>query len=203
MRLASLALLVLAAPLYAASPDPPPVVCADPPPLVKRVSDLEVRMAALESKFGVKSACPNCTGCVNGCNCVGGGSFCKNQACSTTSPLVARAAPVETFQLAPSVRAAVGHTHTCANGHTWDHTVTAGHNCPVCGLPQYVQDSRPRMVNTAGGAVRATPVAAPSSFSSETFQSYSLGGCSAGGCAGGSCSAASGARWHPGKLLGR
>jgi hypothetical protein len=50
-----------------------------------------------------------------------------------------------------SSRAPVGHTHTCANGHTWDHSVTAGHDCPTCGLPQYVQDTAPKRV-TVGAA---------------------------------------------------
>lgn len=39
-----------------------------------------------------------------------------------------------------------GHTHTCANGHTWDHLSNPTHNCKICGLPQYIQDSRPMPV---------------------------------------------------------
>ena len=82
--------------------------------------------------------------------------------------LLARApAPTPTWAPAPVARAAQGHTHTCANGHTWDHSVTSGHNCPVCGLFQNVQDATPRAVTT-GGATYALP--------------------SSGGCANGSCS---------------
>lgn len=45
-----------------------------------------------------------------------------------------------------SSRAPIGHTHTCANGHTWDHQANAGHTCQTCGLSQYVQDRTPRRV---------------------------------------------------------
>lgn len=45
-------------------------------------------------------------------------------------------------------RAFVGHTHTCANGHTWDHSMTPSHNCPQCGLYQSVQDT-PRAAYSA------------------------------------------------------
>ncbi len=40
-----------------------------------------------------------------------------------------------------------GHTHTCANGHTWNHATHAGHDCPTCGLSQFIQDPSPRAVN--------------------------------------------------------
>ncbi len=77
---------------------------------------------------------------------------------------------VKTVPTVATARQPSGHTHTCANGHTWDHSVTAGHNCPVCGLSQYVQDARPR-------AVTAGAVSAP--------RTYSL---PSGGCANGNCS---------------
>lgn len=32
-----------------------------------------------------------------------------------------------------SYRNPIGHTHTCTNGHTWDHTLCTGHHCPYCG----------------------------------------------------------------------
>lgn len=48
-----------------------------------------------------------------------------------------------------------GHTHTCANGHTWNHAVHAGHDCPVCGLPQFIQDPVPRQVNINGSVNRS------------------------------------------------
>jgi len=42
------------------------------------------------------------------------------------------------------------HSHTCYRcGTSWTHDVHAGHDCPTCGTPQYVQDSaivRPRPV---------------------------------------------------------
>ncbi len=61
-----------------------------------------------------------------------------------------------------------GHTHTCANGHTWNHATHAGHDCPVCGLSQYIQDPVPRQVNLGGST------------------QFNLG--SSGGCANGQCS---------------
>lgn len=48
--------------------------------------------------------------------------------------------------LAVSYRAPIGHTHTCASGHTWDHSANPGHTCQTCGLSQYVQDKSPRPV---------------------------------------------------------
>lgn len=53
---------------------------------------------------------------------------------------------VNTTQTVWSTRQPIGHTHTCANGHTWDHQANSGHTCLICGLSQYVQDSSPRMV---------------------------------------------------------
>lgn len=45
-----------------------------------------------------------------------------------------------------TTRAPVGHTHTCANGHVWDHTSNPGHVCQFCGAVQTVQDRSPRPV---------------------------------------------------------
>jgi hypothetical protein len=97
--------------------------------------------------------------------------------------LAAKPSPAAPVYTAPATREAVGHTHTCTNGHTWDHSVTSGHTCPVpgCGLSQYYQDSYPRAVTTAGA----------------TYQpNYTL---SSGGCANGSCSSGydSGVRFQP------
>lgn len=72
----------------------------------------------------------------------------------------------------PAIRVASGHTHTCANGHTWDHSINPTHNCQVCGLPQYVQDPFPRPVMSYS--------ASPSYYPLPSFSS--------GGCANGSCS---------------
>lgn len=73
------------------------------------------------------------------------------------SPTLPQAPPVKTYPAdaptPPNVRyktfrPPVGHTHTCRNGHTWDHQVTAGHNCPTCGLYQNVIDGPRRAVET-------------------------------------------------------
>ncbi len=55
------------------------------------------------------------------------------------------------------VRSGNYHTHTCINGHTWDHSVTTGHNCPICGASQFVQDRTPRPVTI----VQRVPVVVP------------------------------------------
>lgn len=54
-------------------------------------------------------------------------------------------------ELTYTTRAPIGHTHTDARGHTWDHSANPGHTCTVagCGLSQYVQDSYPRPVTVA------------------------------------------------------
>lgn len=83
-------------------------------------------------------------------------------------------------------RAPIGHTHThCV---TWDHTAHAGHDCPVCGLEQKFQDTRPQ------------PVTVGTSVSSEFKYMLTL---SAGGCVGGSCPVPSEEAWYLGKNLGR
>lgn len=59
-----------------------------------------------------------------------------------------------------STRAPVGHTHTCKNGHTWDHQLSTSHNCPYCGAFQNVQDRTPRPVTikvAAASSFQATP----------------------------------------------
>lgn len=48
--------------------------------------------------------------------------------------------------LTTATRAPIGHTHTCANGHTWDHSANPGHQCQTCGQSQFVQDRTPRPV---------------------------------------------------------
>lgn len=52
----------------------------------------------------------------------------------------------KTTTTAWNTRAPVGHTHTCKNGHTWDHQLSTSHNCPYCGAFQNVQDRSPRPV---------------------------------------------------------
>lgn len=62
-----------------------------------------------------------------------------------------------------------GHTHTCVNGHTWNHAVHAGHDCPVCGSSQFQQDPSPRAVNLGTSQFK-------------TFNLSSTGGCANGQC---------------------
>lgn len=89
-------------------------------------------------------------------------------------------------------RQPMGHTHTCVNGHTWDHAMTAGHNCPICGAAQYVQDRTPRMVTVRTTTTRVVPVTtqatlpiavpgrATTQYPANPFQSG--GGCASGNC---------------------
>ena len=80
-------------------------------------------------------------------------------------------------------RAPRGHTHTCRNGHTWDHSVTSSHNCPTCGLYQNIQDRvvRPVTIIQTRPAVSATPVrtTAPMRLPATSLS----GGCANGNCA--------------------
>lgn len=83
---------------------------------------------------------------------------------------------------ANTVRQAHGHTHTCANGHTWDHDENPTHTCQQCGLSQFYQDTTPRLVQT----VRASPA----SKTLPNQMQYNLPSASIGnvsGCAGGNC----------------
>lgn len=79
-----------------------------------------------------------------------------------------------------NTRAPVGHTHTCTNGHTWDHKLSASHNCPYCGQFVNVQDRSPRpvTVKTASSVQETAPV--------EMFTMPARVG-SAGNCANGQC----------------
>jgi hypothetical protein len=118
-------------------------------------------------------------------------------------------APVSTLVKSTSVaRQPVGHTHTCANGHTWDHSVTPGHNCPECGLPQYVQDPTPRTVTagTPGWHAPAPFAAYQPPPAGQPFGAYSITGGNgyfgAGGCANGQCDTGGGGSERRG-LFGR
>lgn len=51
-------------------------------------------------------------------------------------------------RIVTTTRSPHGHTHTCRNGHTWDHLANPTHVCQQCGASQTVQDARPRMVTT-------------------------------------------------------
>ncbi len=55
-------------------------------------------------------------------------------------------AKTATTRTVTTTRAPVGHTHTCRNGHTWDHQENPTHTCRFCGLSQAVQDRFARPV---------------------------------------------------------
>lgn len=97
-------------------------------------------------------------------------------------PKPAPATPTASYRLVP----ATGHTHTCAAGHSWDHTMDGGtHRCPVCGLSQFVVGHAAYVYKPVG--VVQTPAAtvqvtqpAPSVASA----------CASGACATGACQSA-------------
>lgn len=70
-----------------------------------------------------------------------------------------------------------GHTHTCARGHTWDHTTNPSHVCKICGLTQYNQDAVPRMVTVVTKAASSFGPVGPCGIS----------GCPCGCAEGGEC----------------
>ncbi len=77
-----------------------------------------------------------------------------------------------------TTRAPVGHTHTCVNGHTWDHQANAGHRCLLCGVTQLVQDrfSRPvtvvQAVRVPAQQTQAT-APAPATYQPASIVQYS------------------------------
>lgn len=155
-----------------------------------KIANLETRVAALEKSYLPPLAKPKATftvpvpvpkaipttgqACAAGCNC--------NQASSTLAPATV---PLMTL------RAPVGHTHTCVNGHSWDHSMDGGtHICPFCGESAFIQDRVPKMVQTT--------------VSPQTTATISGSPFSSGGCANGSCgTGTSKTGWYPGKRLGR
>lgn len=97
----------------------------------------------------------------------------------------------------PQLRVAVGHTHTCARGHTWDHTMDGGaHICPFCGLPQNGVDPVPRMVSSGPADPDAT---VRYSLSQSPFST----GCSGPGCSTTGTTRVSSGKWYLGKSFGR
>lgn len=62
-------------------------------------------------------------------------------------------------------RAAVGHTHTCVNRHTWDHQANPTHTCQFCGQQQWVQDRFPSQVRIVRTERVTTPRMDSSSIS--------------------------------------
>lgn len=90
---------------------------------------------------------------------------------TVTNRMPAPAAPTLT------TRGPIGHTHTCANGHTWDHAANPSHTCQFCGLSQFIQDPVARPVTI----VAANPVP------SAPLQTYTLPSATYGGCVGSNC----------------
>lgn len=69
--------------------------------------------------------------------------------CTPTFTVVNRVPAKPTAPAAPTgYRQPHGHTHTCSAGHSWDHDSNPTHTCQVCGLPQNVVDSTPKMIQT-------------------------------------------------------
>ncbi len=142
----------------AGAQSPARVETPDPPPVARQVAEVKADVSALKAEVVAL----------------------KRQVAALTAVTfpAAKAAdecpcPVPASLPAATVASAAGHTHTCARGHTWDHSMDGGsHRCPVagCGLTQFVQDSAPRPVAYTlgtGGSV------------------YSAGS----GCANGACAA--------------
>ncbi|MBX9623835.1 MAG: hypothetical protein K2X82_08465 [Gemmataceae bacterium] len=79
-----------------------------------------------------------------------------------------------------------GHTHTCRNGHTWDHSQDGGsHRCPTCGESQNVVDqpgreTAPPVRYSTGSGCPTGGCPAVSAGSYRTLGSAS--GCGPGGC---------------------
>lgn len=136
-------------------------------------------VAEAPAKSEAKPACFSCSSCGDACRCFGGQYYCAEGKCSAEKPLK----PGQSF----TTRAPVGHTHTCANGHTWDHSANATHTCQFCGLSQYIQDPVARPVTVKAAAV-ATPTTEPLQ-AVFPHQTYALPGATAGGCANGNCPA--------------
>lgn len=182
-----LAVGLLSGPVFAQSPTEY-YSKTNPPPQDPKIAVLEARLDKLEAKSVAQDSKLDAI----------------LAAVSKPAPVQVAKAPVPVQpvqQVTSGVRAPVGHTHTCANGHSWDHTMDGGsHLCPFCGLPQTIQDRTPRMV-----APVAPAVTSPATPSYHLCQSYSLG--ASGGCANGSCQSGSSysptSGWYLGKRLGR
>lgn len=124
----------------------------DPPP-IQRIEKLEDKTADLEKRIS------------------------RLEATVASSPKTTNEAVFGKPMPSPTgVKVAVGHTHTCSNGHTWDHTMDGGsHRCPFCGQSQYVVDSTPKVVT-------GSPVQSSSPVVSYQIVPYSSGGCANGQC---------------------
>ena len=81
----------------------------------------------------------------------------------------------------PTVRQAVGHTHTCPRcGDVFDHQKNPTHTCQMCGAQVWTQDPFPRPV-TVGNAPSPVQYRLPPSVGTVGV---------AEGCVGGNCSVA-------------
>jgi hypothetical protein len=105
---------------------------------------------------------------------------CTNCQCGAAAKVVPAIPAPPVVTPLPTTRAAVGHTHTCRNGHTWDHSENPTHNCRICGAFQNVQDRTPRPVTVTRAVQSAPPVirAAP-----VTIRLPQTSGCANGNCA--------------------
>lgn len=97
-------------------------------------------------------------------------------------------APAATKPVVTSVlvhyRQPVGHTHTCAAGHVWDHQKNPTHNCQECGRSQYIQDNPWKLVpeySVHRSPISTTPEESPVRYSL-TAPSTVSGGCASGNC---------------------
>lgn len=98
-------------------------------------------------------------------------------------PKPAPATPTVSYRLVP----ATGHTHTCAAGHSWDHTMDGGtHRCPVCGLSQFVVGHAAYVYKPVG--VSAQTPAAPVQVTQPALSVASA--CASGACTTGACQSA-------------
>jgi len=106
-----------------------------------------------------------------------------------------------------SAAGTAGHTHTCRNGHTWDHSMDGGsHRCPTCGESQFVQDSGPRRVSAApsrGSAGGCPTGGCPTGGGPPAQSRGSAGGCPTGGCPTGGCPSAQSRSYGRAGLFGR
>lgn len=95
----------------------------------------------------------------------------------------------------------VGHTHTCANGHTWDHSANPTHKCQFCGQIQVVVDPTPRKVTVEKVIQVPVTETAPASQSfNHSWDHFVQGVSSSGGCANGRCAVPQSAK---SRLFGR
>jgi hypothetical protein len=79
-------------------------------------------------------------------------------------PVVQDPPPVQTqvrttTRMVTTYRRPRTHSHTCRNGHTWDHALNPTHTCQICGAQQFVQDTPWRMIPVTSQQVVEVPIA--------------------------------------------